>query len=806
MDIFQKYLQTPMRIKKNKNKRLKENLLETIIEGFINEAPMKAVKKDTNRVVTYTNKDNYDAAIKQGTHRPFNPATDKDLPMDGEPADGEDPQAGQQSPDDAIASDPQLARIARAGAERDKKDIGTIGMSPAALKRQAEEMRERFRESLGGLGEKILRIGDILEKRRAEGIAGIGGPAASQGESLFVQVANMFRAGGVKARIESLRDDEDFKKEVENAKDDGPRGSGKRQRIQMASDLGYFEYDDGEEAHKEIIAEYIASREMYVEDELAKANAACKEYDDAVAAAKADPTVEVDIPEKHVFCKGGTAGFGKKEDAYVSWLREAYDGGARIDDVIRSGHFRLDKSKPYMVLQSDEGPDALDGGFSPDRILKDTLQTLSGSSDVSIEDKEHYEKQLEMMSTLDYHDTLIVGQDEQGRLSIVHDSNKKSSDFSDPHNSSTAAAQLQKMLDRYDDNPKLREAAPQVYKIIQKQIEFVNNANQNAAKALGKMTLTGQVVELFKSKDGCLTSGLTKGNDATREKACKEIQSYADKIRAAAKKPKSDLGKWLKETEKEWPADDKPEEQLEVLQEYLKSDGASSDPYAYVFIKMAQTTSPDSKGLEDVHDIRTGLKDTVNTALQTVISDMEKADGRQPEGKNGPHKQVYIDGVLMANLHLDYNITNYDRDLVASMGRHAVTPDQMRQTLFEVVQPEGIDNLDSPESREAFKKHLLENSRVDVESGNLVVQTKDGECSIGKDVWRTAGKKDKVSTEYGDCFRKKLRQTASQRRVSWLPDAPQQEESLSPREQQLRNELKKLVRDIAINRLGDYGN
>jgi len=38
------------------------------------------------------------------------------------------------------------------------------------------------------------------------------------------------------------------------------------------------------------------------------------------------------------------------------------------------------------------------------------------------------------------------------------------------------------------------------------------------------------------------------------------------------------------------------------------------------------------------------------------------------------------------------------------------------------------------------------------------------------------------------------------------PPQPQQEESLSPREQQLRNELKKLVRDIAINRLGDYGN
>ena len=38
------------------------------------------------------------------------------------------------------------------------------------------------------------------------------------------------------------------------------------------------------------------------------------------------------------------------------------------------------------------------------------------------------------------------------------------------------------------------------------------------------------------------------------------------------------------------------------------------------------------------------------------------------------------------------------------------------------------------------------------------------------------------------------------------PSLLEQEVQLSPREQQLRNELKKLVRDIAINRLGDYGN
>jgi hypothetical protein len=85
-------------------------LLESIIRGFVNEEPMKAVKKDTNRVVVYTNKDNYDDAIKQGTHRPFNPATDKDLPMDGEPTGGD------QEP--SIDQFAQAAQDALAGAER----------------------------------------------------------------------------------------------------------------------------------------------------------------------------------------------------------------------------------------------------------------------------------------------------------------------------------------------------------------------------------------------------------------------------------------------------------------------------------------------------------------------------------------------------------------------------------------------------------------------------------------------------------------------------------------------------------------
>jgi len=156
MDIFQKYLQTPMRIKKNKNKRIKENLLETIIEGFVNEEPLKAVKKDTNRVVTYTNKDNYDAAIKQGTHRPFNPATDKDLPMDGEPSGGDQPDLDQVAKDLKRADGPTVLRPdqqrkpipGEPGFRRPGQPLG-IDIGPLMGKVDVES-RNSANESLGG--------------------------------------------------------------------------------------------------------------------------------------------------------------------------------------------------------------------------------------------------------------------------------------------------------------------------------------------------------------------------------------------------------------------------------------------------------------------------------------------------------------------------------------------------------------------------------------------------------------------------------------------------------------------------------
>jgi hypothetical protein len=120
-----------------------KTLLEGIIEGFVREAPMKAVKLDTKRVVTYTNKDSYDAAIKQGTHRAFNPIKDKDL--EDEPAGSED------DADAAVASDRQLATLNRQLGQEQPPEDGAEGEDePSQLGDLDVESRNAANRSLGG--------------------------------------------------------------------------------------------------------------------------------------------------------------------------------------------------------------------------------------------------------------------------------------------------------------------------------------------------------------------------------------------------------------------------------------------------------------------------------------------------------------------------------------------------------------------------------------------------------------------------------------------------------------------------------
>jgi len=190
MDIFQKHLQTPMRIEKKK--KIKENLLQTIIEGFVREAPRKerqpgetwqtdtgwaAKSMDTSiEKPVYGFKDEPSAKAWATGRGPAPDDASGEQPAGGE----DDPQAGQQSPDDAIASDPQLARIARAGAERgeepetkslslgekEKKMVAAFDDRLDSLSSKTEDIPK---ELITGIKEKIkVVLSDADEDTRRE--------------------------------------------------------------------------------------------------------------------------------------------------------------------------------------------------------------------------------------------------------------------------------------------------------------------------------------------------------------------------------------------------------------------------------------------------------------------------------------------------------------------------------------------------------------------------------------------------------------------------------------------------------------
>jgi hypothetical protein len=103
------------------------------------------------------------------------------------------------------------------------------------------------------------------------------------------------------------------------------------------------------------------------------------------------------------------------------------------------------------------------------------------------------------------------------------------------------------------------------------------------------------------------------------------------------------------------------------------------------------------------------------------------------------------------------------------MGRHAVTPAEIRETLMEIMPPmDPPIKINTPEGKAALKKYLREKARVDATSGALIISTPNGECTIGEDVWRTAGKTAKVASGLGSCFRQKLRKRTSQKPVDFL--------------------------------------
>jgi hypothetical protein len=222
-----------------------------------------------------------------------------------------------------------------------------------------------------------------------------------------------------------------------------------------------------------------------------------------------------------------------------------------------------------------------------------------------------------------------------------------------------------------------------------------------------------------------------------------------------------------------------------MAQKYMLTNPEKTySSFGYLFVKMGELAGTKKvlndvfgtdtvKGLGGPIEIKQIESDAVNATYRSVVRQLTEQDARDPntqKGKNGNHTQMYIDSVL-ESLHINTYIDNYDKDMVMSIGRHAVTPSEVRDTVVSLLPEEIVNTIDinTPEGKAQLKKYLKENCRIDAESGSLVVKTPDGECSIGNDVWRTAGKTPKVATNFGSCFRERLRKITSQKPIeTWV--------------------------------------
>ena len=595
----------------------------------------------------------------------------------------------------------------------------------------------KLRKSLGSITKKLVDL-----RQRGEG--GAGGAPASQGESLFTQFGNLLRErGGISGLLSQAKPAlvKKFSTRPEKLGKEDKKLANVRQTI--AKDFGWESYDDTNPDDREKIAKYIALREQHVTDEINKAAKACKNK------------------EEHVFCKGGKQGFGQSESAYRQWLEAAFDGSVRMDAHIRSGGTRLDSSAEWTVMQSTTSKEAEAGGYSPDALVRAQLEKALSDA-TSDEDRKHYEYQLKLFEKLGYHDTFAVGSDKNGRLSVVHISNKKSSDLDDPHRNSTPQEKLTELREKYATNPAMQDAAAEMVGVLDGQLEVVGDIKTGSVKIAANLEVTDDMVTLVESPF---------------------MAPYMKKVDDLAKSTrKGSFGAWVTQNGQAWDTMD-TKEKITMMQEYMKQNPTDTySSFGYFFVKMGEYAgtkkimrsvfgTDEAEGLGGVESLKRTEADAVGETYQVVVDKLRELDakeGHKSTTSNGRHVQTYVDSVLSA-LHFDTYIDNFDKDMVLSMGRHAVTPKEIRETLMEIMPPTDppID-IETPEGKASLKKYLREHSRVDATSGALVISTPDGECSIGEDVWRTAGKTAKVASGLGQCFRQKLRARTSEKEVNFL--------------------------------------
>ena len=641
---------------------------------------------------------------------------------DAETSDDFKKDVGQEKADDSEA-ETQSQEVDRSKFDKKQK----IYKDAPNARTQAEGL-----ESLNaGNLDYVNEYQDEVEKNREKGIAGMGGPVASEGESKYCKGASQDLDKWSENNKEKID-------EKENEIRDKRRTADEKR---TARQLGLAEDD-------EEFIRYLAEREVWAEEQLA----IVKEDKDSVLYKKGK--------------KGfGDAKVGKVKDpegAYKDWMRVAFDGARTTQAALRDSD--LDTTKEHRVVQSTPELDDV-----VEAHLEDKVKNAE-----SEEDKKYYKRQLKLFRKFrEYHDTFAIGVDKDGRTCIVSISNKKDDQLRDPQNNTTPAQRLRIMKEQMGE-----DIAENVANVIDEGVEKVSNAQANTVKKQTEMEITDEVVEACES--GRMSKYMSDLDNKASDERPGRFGDYLSK-----REPPKDWSKMstkekleaMKEFSKQKLFDKDGNSRLEEREDgtYYKGDdgeykkiknlgqiGLPYEPFGKISIKLGEYEVN-----EETMGIKKAEKDIVTDTHTEVVGSLFEADAdsdgydpdKRPDADNGPNTQGYIEGVL-GSLHINSYIDLDDEDddkMLIQMGINGVKPSMIRQCTAEQSGFKG--DVNTPEGKKGLKEHLRKRCRVTPGGEKVSIVNEGKEVELFTDQWRTAGTAQKVASYFGkgmrDCLQGK---------------------------------------------------
>ena len=702
---------------------IKDELIRNLMEA--DDETFTATKKDTGETAVFKSKEARDAAVEAGTH--IMPKGEKEQPQKVAGSDlfGADYQAqrggGEQTPQPNVEpkskeqpqSKEEPTNVDRNGFDTKNKNYKDAPNGPTQ-----QEIVDDLNE---GNFDTITKYQNEVELNREKGIAGAGGPVASEGESKYCQAINNLdtfkseNSENIQTKVEELRG---RKPNVEETK--------------FANSLGL-------EPNSDEFLTILAEREVFAEVNLEKAMA---------------------DEDNSVFYKPGKTGFDGKDKPYMQWMRAAYAGGLSTINILNQS--KLDTSQPYKIVQSTtELNDAIQAH------LEDMVEKSEG------DDKTYYEHQLKLFKKFKtYHDTFAIGKDKNGRTAIVSISNKKDSEIRDPQNNTTPAQRLRLMQIKFGT-----DVSDGVSKTIEEGIQKVSNAAAATVKSQAKIKIDDSVVaacesEKMKSYMDTLNGIATDG----KHKFSKYIKSKGKDWENLSTKEKLEL---MNEYSNSKLYDEEGNPRIIEKDEgtfYKEDDGKETGPIKNLG-KIGLPYEPFGKiaiklGEFGVNEETVAIKQTekdIVTAVHTEVTEKlfedDEPDGyhpdRRPNTDNGKHAQAYISGVMDA-MHLGTYIDLDDEDddaILIQMGFNGIKASMIRGCIAE--QSGYTGDLSTTEGKNGLKEHLLKKSRITPGGEKVSVMNEGKEVELFNDQWRTAGTTQKVASYFGkdirDCLQNKAK-------------------------------------------------